>query len=327
MYKKLILKILCIHLMILSHNTHLKSQPFLTPSDTFQPVRFVMVASTGAVIYGGTVIGLNEAWYKGFDRTSFHFFNDRGEWNNMDKMGHLFTSYFETELSYRGSRWTGIRENQAIWLATGLGILFQGTIEMFDAYSARWGFSVNDMIYNLGGTGLFALQQWSWQDQRLRMKVSSWPKKYSSERIQALNSPSQSSLNRRTDDLFGTHFLERYLKDYNAQTIWLSINASSFFPELKIPSWFNLAIGYGSENLYGGFSNNWSEGEAVFSVLHKEYPRTRQWYLSPDIDLRKIKTKNPLLKTVFSVLNIFKIPAPALEYNTTGRWRWHWLFL
>ena len=99
------------------------------------------MASTGAIIYGGTVIGLNEAWYKGFDRTSFHFFNDRGEWNNMDKMGHLFTSYFETELSFRGSRWTGMEENQAIWLATGLGILFQGTIEMFDAYSARWGFS------------------------------------------------------------------------------------------------------------------------------------------------------------------------------------------
>ena len=64
-----------------------------------------------------------------------------------------------------------------------------------------------------------------------------------------------------------------------------------------------------------------------FRCLHKEYPRTRQWYLSPDIDFRKIKTKSPFLKTVFSVLNIFKIPAPALEYNTTGRWRWHWLFL
>lgn len=327
MVKNLIFKILCIHLCIVTKSTFLHSQAFLTPSDTFQPVRFITVATTGAVIYGGTVIGLNEAWYKGFDRTSFHFFNDRGEWNNMDKMGHLFTSYFETELSFRGSRWTGIKENQAIWLATGLGLLFQSTIEMFDAYSARWGFSINDMIYNVGGTGLFVVQQWSWHDQRIRLKVSSWPKKYSDEPVQALNSPAQSSLNNRTDALFGTHFLERYLKDYNAQTIWVSFNVPSFFYSRKIPPWLNLAIGYGVENLYGGFSNNWTEGDAVFSAMHKEYPRTRQWYLSPDIDFRKIKTKSPFLKTVFNVLNIFKIPAPALEYNSTGRWRWHWIFL
>ena len=306
---------------------HVKAQSFLIPADTFVNSRFYLVAGTGAIIYGSTVIGLNQVWYKDFEKTSFHLFDDRGEWQNMDKMGHLFTTYFETELSYQGSRWTGMNEQNAIWLASGLGLFYQSTIEMFDAYSSRWGFSIPDMIYNVAGAALFAGQQFAWSDQRIRMKVSSWPKQYPAIQLNSDDMERESSIKKRTNDLFGTGFFERYLKDYNAQTIWMSINPNAFFPTSSLPPWLNIAIGYGSDNLYGGFSNSWLEENSSFTLSEQDFPRTRQFYISPDIDFKRIKTNKPFLQTVFSVLNIFKIPAPAIEYNSQGKLKWHWIFL
>jgi hypothetical protein len=314
-------------LFLLSHHP-LASQSFLTSSDTFSKSRFFTLAGAGTLLYGTTVVGLNQAWYKGFEKTSFHFFNDRGEWQNMDKIGHVFTTYFESEVSYRGLRWTGMKDRNAIWLATGLGIFYQGTIEVFDGYSSRWGFSGYDMMYNVLGSALFASQQLGWKEQRMRLKVSSWQKNYGGAPINSSNSTRSTTLDARAKELFGASYFERYLKDYNAQTIWLSFNVPSFFPRASLPSWLNLSLGYGSENLFGGFANTWVEKDnAVFTLSSKDFPRTRQWYLAPDIDFRKIKTENALLKSLFTVLNIFKIPSPAFEINSEGKIKWHWIFL
>ena len=47
----------------------------------------------------------------------------------------------------------------------------------------------------------------------------------------------------------------------------------------------------------------------------------RQFYLSLDVDLRRIPTRSVLLKRVFYALSIFHLPAPALEYNAAQRFR------
>ena len=295
--------------------------------DSFRKGRFWTVASAGAIVYGVTVIGLNEAWYKGFDRTSFHFFDDWREWQNMDKMGHAFTAYFETELSYRGARWTGMNRKAATWTTAGLGLLYQTTVEMLDAYSTRWGFSIYDMAYNVAGVALFTGQELGWHTQRIRMKISSTRRTYSSEPIPSVSGQRVSSLAQRTDDLFGKSFLERYLKDYNAQTIWISANPSSFWPQTNIPSWLNVAVGYGAENLYGGFSNSWTEGDANYQLSPTRFERYKQFYLSPDVDFSRIPSQSKWLRTVFRILNIFKVPAPALEINSRGKVIWRWLHL
>ena len=73
--------------------------------------------------------------------------------------------------------------------------------------------------------------------------------------------------------------------------------------------------------MLGGFENKWEEnGE---TVDRSDIPRVRQFYLSADIDLTRIKTKSALLKTVFSLVNIIKVPAPALEVNTDGQVKFH----
>ena len=158
------------------------------------------------------------------------------------------------------------------------------------------------------------------------MKVSSWPKKYATGPISSVSGNQFSSVSERADDLFGRNFFERYLKDYNAQTIWISVNPRSFMTQSRLPQWLNIAVGYGGENLLGGYSNIWTNDRGhTFDLANQR--RYKQWYLAPDVDFRRIPTKNPFLRTVFSVLNIFKIPSPALEYNGLGKFRWHWIFL
>jgi hypothetical protein len=44
------------------------------------------------------------------------------------------------------------------------------------------------------------------------------------------------------------------------------------------------------------------------------------------VDLRRIPTRSVLLRRVFYALSIFHLPAPALELNGRGQWRWHALY-
>ncbi len=304
-----------------------QGQSKLILQDSFRPQRFWTIVGTGAAIYTATVIGLNETWYKDHEKSRFHFFNDWKEWQNMDKMGHSFTTYFESELCYRGALWTGMNTRQAIWAGTGVALLLQSTVEILDGFSSKWGFSIYDMGYNIAGAALFGVQEIMWQDQRFRLKISSTQRTYSNSMIYSSGGSSRSSLANRSDALFGEGFMERYLKDYNAQTIWLSCHVNSLLKLKKWPIWLNLALGYGSENLFGGFQNTWTEDQESYTLNEDDFPRFRQWYLSPDIDLTKIKTDNKLLKTALRILNVFKFPAPALEVNGQGKFIFHWIHL
>lgn len=299
--------------------------PFFEKADQFHAKRFWVVTGVGAATYTGTMIGLNELWYKDFEKTSFQFYDDRGEWNDMDKAGHAFSAYNQSRLFFEGARWMGLKRRTSMWIGVGMGTLLQGSIEILDAHSAKWGFSVADIAYNTLGCGLFAGQELLWKEQRFIMKVSSSPINYSSDPILSVDGNDSSSLERYTNRLFGSSYPSSFLKDYNAQTIWLSGNIHAFTKNehSKIPKWLNVAVGYGAGNLYGGFGNNWTEGDAIYKLSSEEFPRYRQFYLSLDIDLTRIKTKNRFLRTVFQVVNMIKIPAPTLEYNTLGQWKFH----
>ena len=44
-------------------------------------------------LWSGSIGGLYFVWYKGFPKSKFHSFDDSKEWQQMDKIGHLATSY------------------------------------------------------------------------------------------------------------------------------------------------------------------------------------------------------------------------------------------
>lgn len=298
---------------------------FITPVDTFHQKRFTTAAIFSGVTYSAFSYGLYNAWYKQYDQTSFHFFNDWNEWNNMDKMGHFYTAYFQGVLCYKGASWTGLNKKKSILTGVLLGSLFQSTIEVMDGFSDKWGFSVPDITYNTLGAGTFALEQWLWDEQRITFKVSSYSRPYSNEIIYSNTGKETTTLENRANDLFGSSFAERFLKDYNAQTLWASINIHSFLSEdHPFPKYLNIALGTGSENMFGGYENKWpGDFSSTFMLDDNLFPRYRQFFLGVDIDLTKLPIDNYYWKSLLSILNIFKIPGPAIEVNTLGQVKFH----
>ena len=302
-----------------------KKLSFLEPAPTFHATRFWTSVGTGTALYAGTVISLNEIWYADFPRSSFHLFNDWGEWQDMDKIGHFYSAYIESNWAFGGGRWAGLKRKEAMWTAIGVATLFQATFEVMDGFSEKWGFSIPDISFNTAGTLLFLGQEILWQEQRIILKVSSYTPPYSNRLIPSVDGMHFTSLRKRAKALYGGGAAASFLKDYNAQTLWASVNVYSFLgnKESKFPKWLNVAFGYGAANMFGGFENRWEEDGVAYILNESDYPRYRQFYLSLDIDLTKIKTKNRFLKTFFSLINIIKIPAPALELNTLGQVKFH----
>jgi Predicted periplasmic lipoprotein (DUF2279) len=276
--------------------------------------RQFLIAGANVAVYGGSLIALNNAWYKGYDKTTFHTFNDSKEWLLMDKIGHAWGAYTAARGSTGLWNWTGLPHKKAVWLGGLSSFTYLTTIEFFDAYSAKWGWSWSDIGANIIGSALYMGQEFLWNEQRIQFKFSFHTNKYG-----------EPQLRQRADDLFGKPWYERMLKDYNAQTYWLSGNIKSFFPESSLPAWLNVAVGYGADGMFGGFENKW-EDVAGNEITRNDIPRKRQFYLAPDFDFTKIKTKSKFMKTAFTFLNAFKFPAPALMIDNKGKFKAYALY-
>ncbi len=266
--------------------------------------RVKIIAAANIIGYGGAMYGLYHAWYKNYPQSNFHTLNDIPEWKGMDKIGHAYGVYAESLASMELWRWTGIDRKKRIWLGGLSGPVYHTVIEVLDAYSAEWGWSWGDIGANFIGSGMLIAQELAWDEQRIQFKFSYHNKKYSDP-----------TLNQRSDIIFGKSAGERFFKDYNGQTYWLSTNVRSFFPESKWPKWLNVAVGSGAEGLFGANENIGKDDNGNINFSRTDIKRYRQWYLGPDIDLTKIKTNKKGLKFVFRLFNFIKVPMPALELS------------
>ena len=259
--------------------------------DSLRRGRFLGVVGGGGLVIGGTLVGLDQAWYQQYGRTPFKFFNDGREWQGMDKVGHLFATYTVGEWGHSLLRWSGVRDRTALWVRGAVGLAYLTGVEYLDGRSEGWGFSLWDMAANTLGSGLYIGQQLAWKEQRIRVKYSAHLTSYAAQR------PS----------LLGEGLGERILKDYNGCTIWLTVCPRAFGAQ-HLPDWLTMAVGYGAE------------GMVQADPALGQY---KQFYLSPDVDLTRLPVRSPALRTLLKVLNCVKLPLPTLEYDGRGRWRAH----
>lgn len=277
---------------------------FLKPSDSLNQKRQNSVFVTEAVLASGALIGLNQLWYIYYPKSNFHFINDNSEWLQMDKIGHLYSSYHIGRLGAEALNWSGASQKNQLIYGAGIGFVFLTAVEVMDGFSAEWGASMGDVVANASGTALYVSQELIWNEQRIVPKFSFHTTEYANYR----------------SDLLGSSIQEQILKDYNGQTYWFSANLHSFAKKSKIPKWLNLALGYGAEGMIG---KNDDKNQIIFPIKPEKY---RQFYISLDLDLTKINTKSHFLKTIFSVLNTVKIPAPTLEYSPRQGFKFHSLY-
>ncbi len=262
--------------------------------------RLTLVVGTEVALYAGSMYGLNQLWYKDYPRSSFHFFDDNNEWLQMDKLGHVTTAYYIGRVGIGLMKWSGVERKKAIWYGGMVGSVYQSTIEVFDGFSSQWGFSVGDFAANTVGSLMVVGEELAWDEQRIVLKFSFQPSMYASY---------------RTDEL-GKNMQENILKDYNGQTYWLSVNPASFMrKQTKFPKWLNIAVGYGAEGMTGAFFNPLYIDAGGWQI---NFDRYRQFYLSFDVDLTRIKTKSKFFNTIFYTVGFIKIPAPAIEFNKYG---------
>lgn len=277
---------------------------FFKPSDSLNKKRQNSVFVTEAVLASGALIGLNQLWYADYPKSDFHFINDNSEWMQMDKLGHLYSSYHIGRFGAEALNWSGVSKKNQLIYGASLGFMFLTAVEVMDGFSEEWGASMGDVFANAAGTALYVSQELIWKEQRIIPKFSFHTTEYANYR----------------PDLLGSTMPEQILKDYNGQTYWFSANLYSFSKKSKIPKWLNVALGYGAEGMIG---ENDAKKNLIFPIKSKKY---RQFHLSLDLNLTKINTKSHFLKTVFSVLNTVKIPAPTLEYSPQRGFKFHALY-
>lgn len=273
---------------------------FYSPPVNYQ-ARKIALGTVSIGLTAGSLVYLNQAWYKQYSSSSFHFFNDNSEWLQMDKCGHTFTTYQTGRMMMDAMEWCGSSKKATLFIGGLSGFAYMTAIEVMDGYSSGWGFSWGDMTANAIGAGFAIGQKALWKRQRIQLKFSYRSSPYAQYR----------------PDQLGSSFSERILKDYNAQTYWLSVNISSFLGhDSKFPRWLNVAVGYGANGMIGAMYNNIVVEDEQGNT--KTFDRYRQVYLSLDVDLTRIRTRSKFLKTVFTCVNIIKVPFPNLELSQGG---------
>lgn len=268
--------------------------------DSLNTKKIWINSSVDLLAISGTYIALNQLWYKDYPSSSMHWFDDSEEWFQMDKMGHAFSSYHLSSLYSEQMAWSGINSKKASLIGSSLSFLTISSIELLDAKSVQWGASVSDLSANFFGAALYLSQDYFWEEQKLMFKYSYH----------------NNSLSKYRSDLLGENFAQNLIKDYNGQTYWLSVNAKSFIQKQWVPNWLNIAIGYSANGMLGARRN-------PFDLPYNK--RERQFFLSLDIDLRKIPVKSKVLRKLFNVLNIIKFPMPTLELSS-GKIKGHYLY-
>lgn len=271
--------------------------------DSIDQGKLKVMSYTLGGIYVGSLIGLNQIWYKDYEQSSFHFFNDNQQWQLMDKVGHVYSAYLGGSIGYQAFKYAGLNQKKSVLYGGGLGFLFLTTVEVFDGYSKEWGFSWGDVGANSLGTALFISQEYYLGEQVASLKYSFTSSEYRKFRPSVLGESYTSSL----------------LKDYNGQTYWLSVNLNSISRTIK-PEWLNIAFGYGADGMVVSKGNYVTNSGRIIEPFN-------QYYISLDADLSKIKTPYKGVNTVLKALNFIKLPAPTLEFNSSGHGnKFYWLF-
>jgi hypothetical protein len=283
------------HLAIYLFTTISRAQTLQVP-DSLKKHFQKSFAITHIATAGLTLTGLYSLWYKDYQNSSFHFFNDNNEWMGIDKLGHAYTNFHITRELSKQYYYAGLSNHKSLLLGWSISNAYFLTIELMDGYSTGWGFSYGDILANIAGSSLAAAQQYFWNEEPIQFKFLYSPSPYPTYRPNVL----------------GKNFQSKLLKDYNAQSYWLCLSPIAFTNKYT-NNWLSalqLAFGYGANGMVAASAEKQKE-------LGYHFLRYRQYFFSVDINWDKIPVKNKNLKKWLHYLNVIKIPLPYFYITNT----------
>ena len=227
-----------------------------------------------ATIVGGTLIDSYYTWWataqKPFsflDHTSEYWLS--GVHNGIDKPGHFFGAYCMFKIIHNMLLWGGYDPSTAFWWAAGIGLWNGLEIEIGDGFSP-YGFDYQDLVFDVAGAGYGMVQSQVPFLQNFNVKFSYWSKK-------GITSPAN------------------FTQDYDALTIWMSVNVHNLLPtslDKYWPKFIQLAVGYGVddhetrrevaigldlqlESLFSPSNEDWLLATRIGDVLHLPAPAVK----------------------------------------------------
>lgn len=231
--------------------------------------------TAGAFVFGHTV--QNDIWWKD-QKSDFHF-NWKEDWSyayGADKLGHLYFPWVAASVYGDLFTWAGIPKKNALIYSGALALAYQTYVEVKDGFSAQWGFSWGDMLFNAVGAS-FPLAKESFPLLKgVSFKVSYYP----SER-------------------FKNNSHNVIIDDYESTYHWMTVNINEYLAPENKSFWFdfiNAGIGHGVKNL--------------------DTPQPHhELFLSLDINLNAIKWDFIGWKLLQKAFSFYHLPSPAIRLS------------
>ena len=184
------------------------------------------IARLGAfALVGGTLVYSAGVWWV-HDTRPFHFWNEEwwGDANGVDKIGHMYTSYFMFRALHELFLWGGHEPDASFWWATGVSAFHGLAIEIGDGFS-DYGFDYRDVASNYGGLAYAMLQAKVPFFQNFEIKWSLYyPTTHHSFKVNAL---------------------------YDYHIYWMSVRVHELLPKSMKPYWpgfLQIAFGLGTKD-------------------------------------------------------------------------------
>jgi len=241
-------------------------------------INYYKLAFVGGATIGGFVYGQSfqkNLWWKG-EKSPFHF-NWKEDWSyalGADKFGHFYFPMLAASMYGDAFIWVGFTAEQSLFYGGMTALTYQTFTEIKDGFSKQWGFSWGDFSANVLGAAYPLLQYKYPPLKNINMKISFFP----SERF-------KQGSNRVIFD------------DYESTYHWLSISIASYLPnEIKkyYPQFLNIAVGHSVKGIDAG-------------------NRTRELFLSLDINTIELPGSSPFLQFLKKYLNYYHLPMPAVK--------------
>jgi hypothetical protein len=252
------------------------------PPDSIVTGRLLGVTGTLVGINAGLYIYQRHAWWAAEHRGPFHFHDDGGYSEHLDKVGHFHATYLQSQIIARSLRWSGLsHESAALWGALAAYAL-QLNVEINDGFNELWGFDPYDLLANTLGAGFFYARERVPALQPFVLKFTYWPSEH-------LTAEQEGAFEDRPPSP---------IDDYLGHTYWVSMRVHDLLPQSARsywPRWLAVAAGVSGDQLYTPEAR-------------------RSYYLALDLDMERIiPTETWLGRTAVEILSFLKVPAPAVR--------------